>query len=189
MPFGMGPLNNQLHIHLIYPYIVTIVGIYWVYPRLLGILFSSQKCQQKTPALLSLLELFSLRISIVWDMSNLNKYPEPSWPYQNQHHAVSFFEFPGTQKQCFGTHAIFGSVRDLSLSENLPTHDWCNTLDPGFPRPNEKPPMRLLNDNVSLVRTRGRVWQMPVDGKHVTGKTMGFFNDPDKVTIMKTTKI
>lgn len=29
--FGMGALKNQLHIHPIYPYIVTIVGIDWVY--------------------------------------------------------------------------------------------------------------------------------------------------------------
>ena len=77
--FGMGALNNQLHIHLIYPYIVTIVGIYWVYhPLFIGyipceslMIILKSKVPTKNTSIA--LELFSLKFSILWDMSNLNK--------------------------------------------------------------------------------------------------------------------
>lgn len=165
-----GPLIiNSIYTLFIYPYIVTIVGIYWVYPRLLGIFplnpwwsFSSRKCQQKTPALLSFLELFP-------QSENFNfvrhvQFEQITWTIvtiSESAHAVSFFEFPGTQKQRFGTHAFSGSAGIL-VEENLPSCLYAKHLDPGVPRPNEKPPMRLLNDNVSLVRTRGR-GNVPVD--------------------------
>ena len=76
---------------------------------------------------------------------------------------MSFFESPGTQKQRFGTHA-FARPAGILVELNFPfmTFTRLAALDPGIPRPDERPPMRLLNDNVSLVRTRGR-GNVPVD--------------------------
>lgn len=82
------------------PYTPYLVGIYWIYTRLLGIFpmklrksFASQECQQNTPALQSLWSCsLNLRISILGDMSNLNCHNLGHHDHiRTARHGVSFF--------------------------------------------------------------------------------------------------